>query len=97
MEFFKRLTGQSQTGSPPQTLHDDDVYPVHALDDTKTFRSILVTWTLSFNDVLDADALRAALATLLETGDWRKLGGRLRLNVGTPHSPWPRAREETIH
>jgi hypothetical protein len=51
------------------------------LDDTKTLRGIVVTWTLRFNDVLDADSLHASLSKLLEIGDWRKLGGRLRLKV----------------
>jgi hypothetical protein len=80
MESFRRVTSQSQKGvSPP--MHDDDVYPVHSLDDTKTFRGILMTWTICFNDVLDADKLRVSLSRLLEVGDWRKIGGRLRLNV----------------
>ena len=51
------------------------------LDDTKTLRSIVVTWTLCFNDVLDAGNLHASLSRLLEIGDWRKVGGRLRLKV----------------
>ncbi|KAL5001377.1 hypothetical protein BDV10DRAFT_182610 [Aspergillus recurvatus] len=50
-----------------------------AQDDTKTPRNIVVTWTLRFNDVLDADKLHASLSRLLGIGDWRKLGGRLRL------------------
>jgi hypothetical protein len=51
------------------------------LDDTKTLRGIVVTWTLRFNDALDADKLHTSLSRLLEIGDWRKLGGRLRINV----------------
>jgi hypothetical protein len=80
MEFSRRATSQPQKDiSSP--MHDDDVYPVHSLDDTKIFRSILMTWTICFNDVLDADKLRVSLSRLLEIGDWRKIGGRLRLNV----------------
>jgi hypothetical protein len=83
MEFIKRFTKQfsSPADDTPDPYADDDVYPVHVLDDTNTFRSILITWTLCFNDVLDADKLQSSLAKLLETGDWRKLGGRLRLKV----------------
>lgn len=59
----------------------DHVYPVHMLDDSTTLRGIVMTWTLCFNDVLDADRLHTALSKLLSIGDWKKLGGRLRLNV----------------
>jgi hypothetical protein len=59
----------------------EDVYPVFTLDDNETLRGIVVTWTLRFNDVLDADKLHKSLWRLLEIGDWRKLGGRLRLNA----------------
>lgn len=73
---FPRKSGHRE---PP---YDDDViYPVYKLDNTKTFRSLILAWTLCFNDVLDAEKLRASLAKLLEIGDWRKLGGRLKLKV----------------
>lgn len=72
-------------GKTPQKVETDDVYPLHMLDDTKTLRGIVVTWTLRFDDVLDADTLRDSLSRLLEIGDWRKLGGRLRLNVRKEH------------
>ncbi|KAF9691279.1 hypothetical protein EKO04_010789 [Ascochyta lentis] len=79
MAFFKGWVNQQPTGGLPHIFEDDDVYPVHVLDDTKTFRGILITWTICFNDALDADKLRSSLARLLELGDWRKIGGRLRL------------------
>ncbi|EPS38852.1 hypothetical protein H072_7394 [Dactylellina haptotyla CBS 200.50] len=79
MEFVRYLLGTS----PPQPINEtDDVFPLHMLDDTQTLRQILVGWTLHFNDVLDADKLHASLSALLDTGDWRKLGGRLRLKNG---------------
>ncbi|OAA61972.1 Chloramphenicol acetyltransferase-like domain protein [Niveomyces insectorum RCEF 264] len=75
MAFWRR-----HGASPPlPSTESDDIYPVHMLDDTKTLRGIVVTWTLRFNDVLDANKLHASLARLLEIGDWKKLGGRLRL------------------
>jgi len=83
MAFFQKFMSQAQGDDNTSAFPDDDVYPVHTLDDTKTMRSILIAWTLCFNDVLVADKLRSSLATLLDTGDWRKLGGRLRLNVRT--------------
>lgn len=81
MDFLKRYFGQTLQESPPLSTESDEVYPVHTLDDTKTFRSIIVTWALCFNDVLDADKLHTSLTQLLEIGEWRKLGGRLRLKV----------------
>ncbi|KAL4907675.1 hypothetical protein BDW74DRAFT_111791 [Aspergillus multicolor] len=79
METLRRLLGLSRPKPPPR-VEADEVYPVHLLDDTQSLRSIVVTWTLRFNDVLDADKLHASLSRLLEIGDWRKVGGRLRLN-----------------
>ncbi|CAG7559027.1 unnamed protein product [Fusarium equiseti] len=79
----------------PQKVEMDDVYPLHMLDDTETLRGTVITWTLRFDDVLDADKLHDSLSRLLDVGDWRKLGGRLRLNgqgaleihVPTPFTP----------
>ncbi len=81
MAALWRLLGAPPARSPPPAVESDEVYPVHMLDDTQTLRDIVVTWTLCFNDVLDADNLYMSLSKLLEIGDWRKLGGRLRLKV----------------
>ncbi|KAL4876508.1 hypothetical protein BJY04DRAFT_222989 [Aspergillus karnatakaensis] len=91
MDPLRRLLGFSPP-KPPSRIETDEIYPVHLLDDTKTLRGIVVTWTLRFNDVLDADKLHASLSRLLEIGDWRKVGGRLRLNEKGRleiHSPNP--------
>jgi hypothetical protein len=85
MAALWRLLGAAPTRSPPPVVESDDVYPVHMLDDTSTLRDIVVTWTLRFNDVLDADKLHLSLSRLLEIGDWRKVGGRLRLKVSFSH------------
>lgn len=82
MAFFKQCFSQNTQSRAKDRYPDDIIYPVHALDDTKTFRSLLLAWTICFNDVLDANKLRCSLAKLLEIGDWRKIGGRLRLKVG---------------
>jgi hypothetical protein len=81
MAALWRLLGGSPARSQPPKIESDDIYPVHMLDDTKTLQGIVVTWTLRFNDVLDADKLHSSLSKLLEIGDWRKVGGRLRLKV----------------
>jgi hypothetical protein len=64
----------------PSNVMEEDTYPVHTLDDIDGNRKF-VSWTMLFNDVLDAGKLHNALSTLLEIGDWRKLGGRLRVKV----------------
>ncbi len=38
---------------------------------------------LRFDDVMDPENLRMSLSRLLEIGDWKKLGARLRMNVST--------------
>ncbi|KAK7415701.1 hypothetical protein QQX98_005736 [Neonectria punicea] len=81
MDAVRWLLGLQPRRIQPATIQTDDVFPVHFFDDTKTYRSMILTWTLRFNDVLDPEKLHDALARLLETGDWRKLGGRLRLNA----------------
>jgi hypothetical protein len=55
----------------------DDVYPLHALDNNPNW----VNWVMRFNDVLDAGRLNDSLSRLLDIGDWRKLGGRIRCKV----------------
>src|SRR4051812_27427703 len=57
-------------------------YPLHLLDDTK-FNRDCISWSMRFNDVLDAEMLRDSLSDLLDMGNWRKLGGRLRPKVYT--------------
>ncbi|OAQ69677.1 transferase family domain-containing protein [Pochonia chlamydosporia 170] len=57
-----------------------DIYPTHFLDNSRSHKNLLLAWTLRFNDVLDGEKLNDALWQLLEIGDWRKLGGRLRMD-----------------
>ncbi|KAJ6784638.1 hypothetical protein PWT90_04494 [Aphanocladium album] len=57
-----------------------DVYPVHLLDNAENFRKAFVAYLFVFNDVLDAKKLADSLSDLLQTGDWKKLSGRLRKN-----------------
>lgn len=58
---------------------EDYVYPVHLQD--VNFRKLIMVCTLRYDHVLDADKLCHGLTRLLEIGDWRKLGGRLRHSV----------------
>lgn len=68
------------TPKSPAHLATDQILPIHDIDDRTATRTVLC-WTLRFDAVLDVEKLHAALVRLLEIGDWRKLGGRLRQNV----------------
>ncbi|PHH77081.1 hypothetical protein CDD80_950 [Ophiocordyceps camponoti-rufipedis] len=61
-----------------QDVQAKDVFPLHTFDDAKINHKLLA-WVMRFNDILDAKKLHDSLQRLLEIGDWRKLGGRLRL------------------
>lgn len=55
---------------------NDELYPLHAFDDTRENRKLL-SWTLRFDSVLDADQLHLSLVKLIDRPGWRKMGGRL--------------------
>lgn len=61
---------------------NDELYPLHAFDDTRENRKIL-SWTLRFDSVLDADQLHLSLVKLIDRPGWRKMGGRLTKNKGS--------------
>jgi hypothetical protein len=65
----------------PEQLPTDIVIPLHYFDDNDVFRAIIVDFSLYFDDVLDHEKLRQALVRLMEIGNWKKLGARLRINV----------------
>ncbi|KAF9735690.1 hypothetical protein PMIN06_006779 [Paraphaeosphaeria minitans] len=85
MSFLQYILGASPAEPPTRTAHsaaiEDDVYPVHTFDDPGRNEILVTSWTMRFNDVLDKDKLHKSLVTLLERGDWRKAGGRLRQKV----------------
>jgi hypothetical protein len=80
MDTLRSLFKSTQRPVPAR-VESDDVYPVHMLDDSKTLRGIVVTWTMCFDDVLDAEVLRTGLERLLDMEGWRKVGGRVRMSV----------------
>lgn len=83
---LRGLVGLKAPPKAPARIPTDKVLPMHFLDDTDMNRTYICTWTMVFDDVLDADKLAAALARLAELGDWKKIGARLRLNV-SEHCP----------
>ncbi|QPH11848.1 hypothetical protein C2857_003772 [Epichloe festucae Fl1] len=58
--------------------YEEEVYPIHLLDQPTATQKML-TWVMCFNDVLNAPKLHESLCHLLEIGDWKKLGARLRV------------------
>lgn len=62
----------------------DIVIPFHYLDDMWHNKALLLDFTYRFDDLLDADMLKSSLERLMEMDGWRKLGGRVRINVGLP-------------
>lgn len=54
----------------------ETVYPVFLMDGGPP-NQLLLTSSLRFNDVLDAEKLRQALSELLTIGDWKMLAGRI--------------------
>lgn len=81
---MRSFVGRKPKRTQLPTVATDDVYPVHFFDDTKPFREMLLNWTLRFDDVLDAEKLNLSLSRLIEIGDWRKFGGRMRMRVSIP-------------
>ncbi|KFA60179.1 hypothetical protein S40285_09788 [Stachybotrys chlorohalonatus IBT 40285] len=65
----------------------DQIFPIHAVDDYVLNRSMVVAGFLRYSALLDGSKLRDSLITLLHTGDWQKLRGRLRFNASS--SPMP--------
>lgn len=65
----------------PPKVDTDTVIPLNAADDTDVLRSVCVVLSYRFDDVLDPEKLRNSFERLLDRPGWRKIGGRLRLNV----------------
>ncbi|KAF7922008.1 uncharacterized protein EAE98_008219 [Botrytis deweyae] len=57
---------------------DDEVLPVHFIDQATIVRTSIINYTFRYNDVLDAAKLHRGLLQLLQIPGWNKLGGRLR-------------------
>lgn len=81
MQALTRLYGSLFNVTHYPTVEADEVYPLHFLDNLSTGRVIVLSETLRFDQVLDANKLHDGLAKLIQQGHWRKLGGRLRMQV----------------
>ncbi|KAJ6784639.1 hypothetical protein PWT90_04495 [Aphanocladium album] len=79
MSLLNFFHGRRQSLQDSSDFADDIIYPVHLQD--ANYAKLLMACTMRFDCVLDSEKLHAGLTRLLEIGDWRKVGGRLRRNV----------------
>lgn len=70
-----------QKPARPAAVSTDTIIPMHSHDDNPHLRAMVLDFTQRFDDVLDPAKLCAALVRLMELGNWRKLGARLRMTV----------------
>jgi hypothetical protein len=75
------LFSSRKPAAVPAAVPTDTVIPLNAADDTDVLRSVCVVLSYRFDDVLDPEKLRRSFERLLDRPGWRKIGGRLRLNV----------------
>ena len=80
LDFIRAILSGGKPTRPAR-VPTDEILPLHEFDGRMQVRSIIMGWTMRFDDVLDADKLNTTLCRLLEIGAWRKLGGRLRERV----------------
>ncbi|KAH8890547.1 hypothetical protein GQ53DRAFT_688778 [Thozetella sp. PMI_491] len=78
MQALSRFLSLFKAKENPPTADTDEVYPLFFLDNLSTGRVIVLSEALRFDAVLDPIKLRDGLTRLIQQGDWRKLGGRLR-------------------
>lgn len=83
MQAFRRLLSLFKAKEVPSISDADEIYPLFFLDNLSTGRVIVLSEALRFDAVLDPIKLRDALTKLIQQGDWKKLGGRLRTQVKT--------------
>ncbi|OHF03206.1 hypothetical protein CORC01_01590 [Colletotrichum orchidophilum] len=61
---------------------EDEVLPIHFIDQAAIVRNLLFNFTFRYNKVLDAGKLHESLLQLIHMPGWKKLGGRLRATSG---------------
>lgn len=81
MQAIRNLFGAGAAPANESEAAADDIYPLFLLDNMPMLRDVTLSHVMQFSQVLDADKLQDGLTSLLQYGDWRKLGGRLRMRV----------------
>ncbi|KAI1052350.1 hypothetical protein LB507_007552 [Fusarium sp. FIESC RH6] len=67
----------------PDQSSSDYVYRTHMMDNVSMLRQMIMAWTMLFDEVLNPEKLHQSLTELLQIGDWKKLGGRLKFGNNT--------------
>lgn len=81
MEFLRKLYGfKSSNKNVVDLFEDDEIYPLHMLDQPRGMGGFMVL-SMLFNDQLDPNVLCDSLSKLIAMGDWRKMGGRIKISV----------------
>lgn len=74
--------GKRQQCRQPERVATDTVVKLATLENSLMMRSMCMNWTFRFEDALDVSTLQKSLEDLISKGqNWRKLGGRFRVNV----------------
>ncbi|TLD33371.1 hypothetical protein PspLS_01184 [Pyricularia sp. CBS 133598] len=76
MKGFLRELGFGRAPHNPT----DDVFQLNVMDRAGAISNMMGWTMLRFDQVLDPVMLRETLVSVINTGDWRKLGGRFRRN-----------------
>src|SRR5439155_23380183 len=76
---LKPLLSQLFRTQQQSSCSDNVVYQISRNDEA--FRDHVKYFAFKFDNVLDPDLIQSSLKGLLEIDHWRKLGGRIKLNV----------------
>lgn len=81
MEILRKLYSFGSSGENVVDLYEDDeIYHLHMLDQPRGMGGFMVL-SMLFNDQLDPNVLYDSLSKLITMGDWRKMGGRIKISV----------------
>ncbi|KAK1656353.1 hypothetical protein BDP81DRAFT_414675 [Colletotrichum phormii] len=82
MRNYEKLTRDEdlESAKDERLLYEDEVLPVHFIDQAAIIRKIVFNYTFRYDKVLDARKFHECLVQLVHTPGWRKVGGRLRAN-----------------
>jgi hypothetical protein len=72
-------------------MDEHDVVPFRFWDEQDSMQRLVMEFTYRFDDVLDVQKLKSSLERLLEIGEWRGLGARLKKNASPVFIGWYRA------
>ncbi|KAI9035563.1 uncharacterized protein KD926_003265 [Aspergillus affinis] len=81
LEAVRYWLGSAKQTSRRNDLDPYEAFPVHFIDQAGIIRDSIITYTFRYNYILEPTKLQDALVRLLQSGDWRKMSGRLRRQI----------------